>query len=136
METGMQDKDIPKYAPLSRQDAETLLQLGMLERQGYVVPDEDLENFLLAQIVKRRIDVMNLPVKYTNLGLAAIGCFAHNPGQAVALLVDFLTKYENGTITVENLCELYPFGFYNEDSFTDYVDNKLKTRSVKWAEIY
>lgn len=124
------------YEQLSVDDAKSLLQFMTLENSGVEVPDEDINEFLLAQILKKRIDVMKLPVKYTNLGLIAANCFAHNPGQAVALLVDFLTKFEGETITVNKLCELYPFGFYTEEAFTDYVDNRLKTRSVKWAEIY
>ena len=132
----MNDKEIPNHKPLSHEDAKSLFQFMMLEKDNVEVPDEDLKDFFLAQIVKSRIDGMKLPVKYTNLGLVAINCFAHNPGQAVALLIDFLTRYENETITVDKLCKLYPFGFYTDEAFTDYVDNRLKTKSVKWAEIY
>ena len=58
------------------------------------------------------------------------------PGKGVALLIDCLTKHKGETITLKELTELYPWGFYKEEVCEDYIDNYLKPKKVKWAELY
>jgi len=93
------------------------------------------------EIILKRLEVLNLPIKFTPGGL--IGAFAMtegNPGRGVTLLIDCLTKHEGKTINASMLADMYPFGFYNEETFTDYVDNYLRNievrNQIKWAEIY
>jgi len=130
------ERHVGDFQELSQEDAAFLLQALAIERTGQDLPPEDVEASLLASIVKKRIDVLQLPVKYTTLGLLSIGCFAKNPGKAIVVLIDFLEKFENETITAEKLCTLYPWGFYNERSFTDYVDNFIRAGKARWAKIY
>lgn len=90
----------------------------------------------LSEIVQKRIDAFELPIKFTPIALVAIHALVANPGQAICLLIDALNKFEGETIDMDKLAELYPFGFYTKDSFQKYVDEYLKPRKVKWAEIY
>lgn len=121
--------------PLNKDDAELLVRCILAEKQKLDIK-EDLSDNVLAHIVKKRIEVLNLPIKFTNIAYLAVNCFCKNPGHVVALLIDALTKYEGKEVTVEMLCDLYPKGFYTQSEFEDYVDTKLKPKTVKWSEIY
>jgi hypothetical protein len=72
----------------------------------------------------------------SNLFVTATLAFCDRPGSTVALLIDCLNKYEGQTVTCAMLADLYPSGFYDEPTLMKYVDDYLKTRKVKWAEIY
>lgn len=90
----------------------------------------------VSKIVLNRIEEMKLPITFTPVALSAIACFAWNPGTAVVLLIDALTRHENEVVDLDKLTELYPDGFYTEKTFVDYIDNYIKPRKVKWSEIY
>jgi len=95
-----------------------------------------LEIFVI-EVILKRIEVYNLPIKFTPEGLiAAYAITENNPGRAIALLIDCLTQWEGQTVKAAMLADIYPFGFYNEETFTDYVDNYLKPSKIKWAELY
>jgi hypothetical protein len=86
--------------------------------------------------VKKRIEVMDLPIKFTPLALLAINCFCDRPGAAVLLLVDALNYFKDKTVTVQTLRELYPVGFYTEAAMIDRVDNELKTKKDFYGYVY
>lgn len=125
-----------KCQPLDKESAETLCKLLFIENQGRGLPVPEGEMTFLSQIVKKRIEAMKLPVIIKNSGLIGLMCFAKNPGQAVALLIDFLTHFEGQELTANRLCELYPYGFYTEEALTDYIDNQLKPKKTKWSRVY
>ena len=108
----------------------------MGEIQKSPINKEELSKLFLAQIINKRIEVMKLPIKFTDHALVAVSAFCDRPGYAVALLVDCLNKYEGQTVDCGMLADLYPMGFYDEPSLMKYVDDYLKPRKVKWAEIY
>ena len=124
-----------KYQPLSDEDTKLLIKLTMIELSGQDLPDSGDLPFT-CQIIKKRIEAMKLPVIIKNTGLLGTLCFAKSPGQAVTLLIDFLTMFEGKELSVSNLCEVYPWGFYTEEALTDYIDNVLKPKKSKWSEIY
>jgi len=129
----------PKFKPLDDDSMKLLsrcllVEMGIGSLKNPSIPDDELP--FLSQIIKKRVDVLKLPVTLSSTGLLAVNAFAKNPGQAVALLIDFLTKFEGKEISATTLSELYPWGFYTEDSMNAYIDDYLKPRKVKWAEIY
>ena len=84
---------------------------------------------------------MNLPISFTPEGLIAAYALTENVvGRAIALLIDCLTKWEGQKITASMLADLYPYGFYSEETFSKYVNDYLKNpelrSNIKWAEIY
>lgn len=122
--------------PLSEEQAKLFLGCLISESRGVGMALSEAEWLFLSQIVRKRIEVMKLPIKFTDQALLAINALTDIPGGAVVIIVDALTRHEGETITVDKLAELYPFGFYDEGTFTDYVDNHLKPHRVKWAEVY
>lgn len=123
---------------MSKDGAEMFIKCVMAEHAGAKIDlhNGGLEVPFLTQIVLKRIEGLKLPITFTPIAALGINALVNNPGRAVCLLVDALNKHEGETVTMEKLSELYPFGFYTEDSFEKYVDEYLKPRKVKWAEIY
>lgn len=121
---------------LTKEECEMLLVCVSLEQKGTQL-SPNLEYPFLSQVVKRRIEVMNLPIKFNDAALIAVNAFCSNPGRAVVLLIDCLNKLEGKTVTVDLLCkEVYPFGVYTDEEFEKIVDEKIRTRKMKWSEVY
>lgn len=133
----------PKYEKLSDKDSELFIMATMTEmadkKEGQPSKPELAaavdDNFLI-QILDKRIEVLKLPIKFTTPAKMAILAFVDRPGSLVALLVDCLNNYEGKTVDVAMLTNLYPWGWYDEETFIRYVDEYLKPKKVKWAEIY
>lgn len=130
-----------KYKQLSEESTKLLVSLLFIELEGNEEKlkqiEEDSESLsFLSKIVKVRIEGLNLPIKFTTLALIAVNCFCDRAGAAVLLLIDALNKFDGQTVTVQKLCELYPVGFYNEKTFLDIIDKQIKTKKLKWSDIY
>ena len=131
-------------APMSEGAAQEYTMAVMLESSGdKAIPLKELrkENITVIEIILKRIQVLNLPIEFTPEGLIAAYAMTENvAGRGVALLIDCLTKHEGEVINASMLADMYPYGFYNDVTFTDYVDNYLKNEEVrddiKWAGIY
>ena len=122
--------------PMSEMQTKLLLACLLSEMEGKEIETDDFP--ILAQIVKKRIEVCELPIKLTSNALVSVTAFCSSPSEAIVLLIDALNTFsKNEIITVHKLSEqLYPFGFYTEKSFEDYIDNYIKLGKVKWSEIY
>lgn len=108
--------------------------LGEAHNAPFLRPHEWPETL---QIIQKRIEVMDLPIKFSPWGLAATLVFAKSPGQAVTLLIDCLDECEGETVTVETLCKrVYPQGFYAQRSFEYVIDEIHKKRKAKWSWVY
>jgi hypothetical protein len=125
----------PTYVPLSEVRAK-IFATAVLMAFGPPQPLEDIEKQFLIQVLNKRIEVLKLPITFTPPAKMAILAFVDRAGYLVALLIDCLNAYEGKEITPEMLADLYPVGFYDEATLDRYIDNYLKTRRVKWAEIY
>ena len=80
---------------------------------------------------------MKLPIKFTLKAKFILWVLTEqNPGKMMVALIDCLTHYEGTEVTDDQVCELYPDGFYTDDSVRNYVDNYCKTKLCKWSEIY
>lgn len=125
------------YKQMTKESSELFLKCILMEQSGKknILTDEDRLPFF-SQIVKKRIEVLKLPVEFTEIAIIALNCLVSNPGEAVVLLIDALNKFEGGVVNVSSLVEMYPFGFYDERSFDKYVDDLVKNKKIKWAEIY
>lgn len=129
---------MPNCVSLSKQSNLLFTQCNILEKtkplEGLNKKNEELP--FLSEIVYRRIKTLNLPISLTKGAYLAISAFCSNPGEAVVLLIDCLTHYEGELVTTDKLLKLYPWGFYSPAVFQHIVDNYLKPRKVKWAEVY
>lgn len=126
--------------PLTTENSHLLVRLLMMERNNESLPTKVIKNFLdanvAAQILKKRIEVLGLPIKFSDAAYCAISCFCNVPGHVVVLLIDCLEEFENETVTVDKLCMLYPVGFYTDEDFRSIIENKEEFLKRKWAYIY
>ena len=99
---------------------------------------DENEKSMAMDVVLKRIKAFDLPIGFTIPGLVALECLAGgNAGSLIVILIDCLNKYEGRMdVSLKDLSDIYPFGFYNDEVFTDYVDNYLKPRKLKWSQIY
>lgn len=127
-----------KTQPMTNAQTQLFVACSLAEGKGLPLTTEKELPFFSA-VVKQRIESMKLPIGFTPHALLAINALADRVGSAVVILIDALTKYEGTVVTTSELADLYPSGFYDEETLTDYIDNYLKPRNptkVKWAEIY
>jgi len=130
-------------SPMSEGATQEYCMAVMMESGGGGIPMEELRamNIPMIEILMKRVEVLKLPISFTPEGLvAAYAITENNPGRVVTLLIDCLTEHEGKTVNASMLADMYPFGFYSEETFTSYVDDYLKNPEVrpqvKWAEIY
>lgn len=132
--------------PLRPEAMQTLIMLAMVsenfkrhpnpEREKKIT-DELEENLTgVSLIIRKRMEVLELPIQFDIFALTAVVIFADgNPGRAMMVLIDALNKYEGQTVSIEDLCQLYPDGIYDEESFGKKLA-KIRAREEKWSEIY
>jgi hypothetical protein len=121
---------------LDKEEAELLLMAVLAEeKQGDLdIPLKEMGWQIAA--VEKRISVLKLPIKFTNLAYLSFGSFTKTVGGCMVILIDALNKYEGQTVNVKMLCEMYPNGFYTESSLGKYIDQYLKPQTSKWSEVY
>jgi hypothetical protein len=123
-----------KYEPLSQEQSEILIRCVLAENspQSKSLKLEKLPP--LSEIVRKRVEVMKLPIKFTPAAYLAVNAFCDRPGAAVVLLIDCLNKHEGDTIDVDKLVRIYPDGFYSEDAFIRRIDVEIPKE--KWNHVY
>jgi hypothetical protein len=120
--------------PLSMNNTRLLLLAVTNEMKGETL---ELWPSHIINMIDTKIKELELPIKFNHMGMLTLLALSDgNPGRAVSILIDCLTLHEGQEITADMLCEMYPWGHYNEKTFADYVDNYLKPRKVKWSELY
>lgn len=123
------------FKELSKENAKYYLNCVYVESSNLKL-DEDPTDFC-SKVIQTRINALNLPIKFSKTALfAAYSLHEGNVGKAVTILIDCLCKYKDDEITVAKLTEVYPWGFYTDATFQDYVDNYLKLKKTLWSEIY
>jgi hypothetical protein len=131
--------------PMSQRASELFFMACMLDAQEMPekIPVKRIEEdfSFIMKVVLKRVEVLKLPISFTLGGLAALEALSGgNPGRAMVILMDCLTLHSiedvDGLVTSADLAEMYPFGFYNEDTFCDYIDNEVKTGKALWSQIY
>jgi len=133
---------IPKFSPMTEKQTHNFIGVIM-------APDDKTIEFLEGdvpfpiQIIQKRIEVMNLPISFTPKALLiALIMTDGNPGKMITVLIDCLDNFlddEENPVEIDDdklSMNLYPWGFYNNDSFQQYVETYLKPRKVKWGHIY
>ena len=114
--------------------AADLIENQIEEKRETVTPDSP---FMSTKIINKKIEVFELPIYFSPAALLLVCILTKEvPGKAVVVLIDSLTKYADQVVTAQKLLDLYPNGFYTQASFEDYVENIIKPRKIKWAEIY
>lgn len=121
---------------LDKETFKVLFTMALMEKEQKPFPDIPKEGRFLSNIIRKRVEVLKLPISFTEYAYMYIDLFVDRPGSAVLLLMDALEKYENQTVDIKKLAELYPDGFYDEETLIKIIDEEIKTGKRKWAEIY
>ncbi len=104
-----------------------------------LLSSDEYNNQFLTQILKKRIEVFNLQDKIDDEALAMYLCFnICSPGAAIIYLIDLLEFYETKgrKATIEDISNMYPMGFYDENSLLFIIDNITKPKLSIWSQIY
>lgn len=131
----------PTYKAMDPKRAELFVVASFTEIEAKTKsPSEDVtkavDGEFLIKILNARIEVMKLPITFSLAGKMAALALTDRPGAMVVLLIDCLNAFEGKTIGPGQLADLYPLGFYDEETLESYVENYMKPRKVKWADVY
>lgn len=127
----------PRYSEMSREQSELLMSVifSSMKCDEVDIPEEEKPHPI--KMIEKRIEVIKLPITLKpSAKLAILILTDGNPGKMNAALIDCLIRFENKEVSVGEICELYPMGFYSDKSALEYIDNYLKTKKTKWSEIY
>jgi hypothetical protein len=125
----------PKYEPMNEEQCKVFITAVMLEQKKETSIPE-VEGHFFLKILNKRIEAGKLPISFTAPAKMAVLALVDRAGSVVALLIDCLNAFEGKTVTVDDLANLYPTGFYDEPTLMRYIDSYLKHRQVKWSELY
>lgn len=123
--------------PLNDDDAGDFMKCLLIETERSVAISEDAVKTLFNyEIINKRIEALKLPISFTPTAYLAMLCLTGSPGGFVTVLIDALNMFEGECVDVAKLTRLYPYGFYDTESFTKLIDDHLKPHNLKWSEIY
>jgi hypothetical protein len=92
-----------------------------------------------AAILKQRIDVLDLPLKYTEPALVVLAGLAGRIGFCILALIDCLNILVplKKDLTVENIgMHVYPNGFYTNECASEIINKYMKTKIADNSNIY
>ena len=142
-------KDIQnkQYELMSEETTGLLVNLVLIEKEGEALKElKDFANHMyesstVAAIIYKRYQVFkeskNLPEIDDSVFLIGDSFANGNPGRGVLFLIDVLGNYHTkDKITLVDVFNLYPEGYYNFDTWQNIVGNYVKTGLLKFSELY
>lgn len=160
-EDGYKKEQVELFRQLDTEECKHLSQCIMMsldpvDKNDFDPNERGIDDFLPLQIILKRIEAFDLPIKFTQSGLAASIIWATTPGRGMAFLIDCLksdTKLslwkelkENGKKFKEedklslDACyiseKVYPWGVMTDDNLCYYIDTYLKPRKDNWFFLY
>ena len=103
------------------------------------INSDDYNNQFLTKVLKKRIEACELSNMINEEVLAMWVCFSiSSPGAAIIYLIDLLEFYETykRKAEISDISNIYPFGFYNENTLLFIIDNIMKPNKSIWSKIY
>jgi len=120
--------------PMTKEQTNSFITI-MLGEPRTNLPEEELPFTL--KMLNKRLEVMDLPIKITERAKWLLFILTEqNPGKMNVALIDCLTEYSEGKVDYDEVVDLYPMGFYTDESVIDYVENYIKPRLCRWSQIY
>lgn len=126
--------------PLTKASSEVFFKAVILENMGKRidlkrVDEKDMTSTM--KLILKRIEHFKLPINFTVEGMIAVEAIAGGvPGKIVVVMIDCLDRYKDKLVTAKMVGDLYPWGFYNDHIFAEYLDSYIKENKVEWAHIY
>lgn len=132
-----------KYEPFSMDDAKMFTTLSFINDKDVDEMFEALtgDSFTPTNIIYKRYlsnkERYNLPEIDKKVFLAS-ECFGiTSPGKAVLYLIDILGRNEKERITFNDISMImYPMGFFDDTSVRLIIDEYVKTKKLKYSEMY
>lgn len=118
--------------------------MAQAEGKDEVAPGEpgglvaSLADIFPVQVILKRVEVMKLPIQFTFTGLLGITALTTSPGEVVLALIECLNAYEGKQVSIREIADLYPWGFYNQDKFEAKVKELVEDPDTrcKWAGVW
>lgn len=131
------------YKPMSPEDTQIFMSISFMNDESADNILKEMtsgDNFNAVNIIYKRYqafkEVMNLPEMTSKAFLSSMYLGIDSPGKAVLFLVDILGRSE-GNITENDISmNMYPYGFYDDSSCRLIIDDYIKTKKLKYSEMY
>ena len=95
------------------------------------------------EAVLKRVEVMKLPISFDLSSILSIFAFTDRIGAAMVWLIDILENYENKKVSLQDIINIYPFGFYTESALINRIDflkddqqKSVDLRRCKYSYVY
>lgn len=128
--------------PLGTVESTALIAMLMAEMSNDIPPQdiqEAIKEDFYSKVLEKRIEVHDLPIAFNIFASASIPIFCDRIGSVVVLLIDCLEcledKQDKKEISLQDLCMIYPCGFYKEPQLIDRID-QIKLCKTKWDFLY
>lgn len=125
----------PTYQRMN-EDQSKIFVVGTLQEAQEDKEMPEVKASFLIQVLLKRVEVLALPISFTNGALTCILALVDRPGALVILLIDCLNAYEGKRVSAADLADLYPFGFYDMKTLQRYIDTMKGGSGIKWAQLY
>ena len=103
------------------------------------INSDDYNGQFITKVLKKRIEAFKLEDKINDEVLAMWICFGiSSPGAAIIYLIDLLEFYEthHRKADISDISNIYPFGFYDENTLLFIIDNIMKPNRSIFSKIY
>lgn len=131
--------------PLDMMESNALIAMIIAEMSNDLPPQnvhDAIMNEHYTKVLQKRIEVCKLPIAFNIFALGSIPIFCDRIGGVVVLLIDCLECLDNTEnspdtkeINLQDLCSIYPCGFYKEGALFARID-QIKTKKNKWDFLY
>ena len=122
---------------LTKEESKAYANLILMELMDNL-PDEDKVEFsdmFSSQIIQKRIEAFELSIEFNIYALTCVSILCYSPGGVVILLIDCLNA-KLKKVTVANLTDIYPMGFYTQDELDIRIDEIKNNPTLGWNKLY
>lgn len=130
------------YSPFQEKESHHFITLMMMEpedRKAVCLQIAETENPSIFLIAYKRWLHYGMQEKIALETLLLVDLFARGvPGRAVMILIDMLNIHEDTgqIVTFSEVINLYPMGFYDDNTFKVILDGYVKTGLLRNFDIY
>ena len=137
----------PEYENWTPQLLNDCRQLLLIERQpfnpvDYKKLEDEVNKDFLCQIIKKRIEVFKIPIRFNLFSFTLLTLISENPARIIVTLIDLLNRFElTNDSPVEDISVMDVLLLYNarkySQSYFDYLVEKIQSEPKKgWNRIY
>lgn len=128
--------DVSTTSRLDEEQFKLLIMLSQLNNTHEALIEEAFD--FPYKLIKKRLEVIKKPIEMTPRAIGALAVLTNGvPGRLVMSIIDALNNpTKDNKWDLQDICNLYPNGFYSDKTFENIVDNYLKTKELPNSDIY